>query len=266
MLQLVPTTEAIPAGGHALSFYASRPEVAHQMAGFLRGAQERDQDALVLTADDGMLALYRDAVEREVPEMLAALHRIPGPHVQPTPDGWRPLPEVGAFASAHPDGASMCGDTLPSLISRRTIEPLLAYEDWFDDLRPFPHRGLCPYDLTIFPVDRVPEMFTRLGEAHSHLVLSDDPAPAAQFLQLLVLPLLENPPEEQLGWLVRAADNGLVDDRRPEGEAAGLTPRGEQFARALRGLPSLVRAASADPDEAPRGRRPSPGPRYAPES
>ncbi len=255
MLQWMSTAEALPSGSHALGFYADRPEAARQMANFLKGAEDRQQAAMVLTADDGMLELYRQAVEREVPAMIEALHRIPGPHVRPTADGWRPVPEVAEFASAHPNGASMCGDTLPSLISRRTIEPLLSYEDWFDDLRPFPHRGLCPYDLTIFPVDRVPEMFTRLAEAHTHLVLSAVPEPSTQFLQLLVLPLLENPPPEQLGWMVRAADNGLIDDERPDGEAAGLTPRGAQFARALRGLPPLARRAAADADRA-SGREP----------
>jgi hypothetical protein len=243
MLEVVPTQAELPPGSHSLSFYATRPEAARNMASFLRGARDRDQSAIVLTADDEMLSLYRDAVEKEVPQMLGSLHKIPGPHVRPTSEGLRPVVEALEFATAHPEGASMCGDTIPSLLNRRTLPNVLVYEDWYDGLRPFYHRGLCPYDLNNLPVDRAPDALSHLAKAHTHAVLSSDPNPAAQFLQLLVIPAVENPPEAHLGWLARAVDRGLIDDDRDEGEAAGLTPRGEVFARALRGLPHLAKRA-----------------------
>lgn len=244
MLQLVSTPAELPTGSHSINFYANRPEAARHMANFLKGARDRDQSAMVLTADDEMMSLYREAVEREVPQMLGALRRIPGPHIRTTGEGFRPVPEVEAFAAAHPEGASMCGDTIPGLLTRRTLTSVLAYEDWFDTLRPFYHRGLCPYDLNNFPVDRAAEALAGLAEAHTHAVLSTDPNPGTQFIQLLVLPLVENPPKEHLGWLARAVDKGLIEEGDGSSEPAGLTPRGETFARALRALPTFAAKAS----------------------
>lgn len=150
----------------------------------------------------------------------------------------------------------MCGDTIPSLLNRRTLPTVLVYEDWFDSLRPFYHRGLCPYDLNNLPVDQAAEAFTRLAKAHTHAVLSANPDPGAQFLQLLIVPLLENPPKEHLGWLARAVGNGLIDEGRGEAKPVGLTPRGENFARALRGLPEFARKAqlAAEPHRKSVGR------------
>lgn len=241
MMEIVASPGEFPAGSHALGFYSSRAEAARNMASFLKGAQERDQEAIVLTADDEMAKLYRDAVEREVPQLLGVIHRIPGPHVRSTGDGLRPVQEVLDFAANHPGGATMSGDTLPGLLNRSTLPNILVYEDWFDSLRPFYHRGLCPYDLNHIPVDRAPEAFSRLAQAHTHGVLSNDPDPSAQFLQLLILPAIENPPETHLGWLARAVDNGLIREDQEEGKAAGLTPRGETFVRALRAFPAISR-------------------------
>jgi hypothetical protein len=243
MMELVSSPEEFPKGSHSVGFYGSRPEAAHNIASFLKGAVVYDQDAIVFTADDEMMSLYRDAVEKEVPQMLSAFHRLPGPHIRPTADGFRPVETVDQFVGAHPSGASMCGDTIPDLLNRRTLPNVLTYEDWFDGLRPFYHRGLCPYDLNNFPVDQASDAFTRLARTHTHGVLSSDPQPAVQFLQLLILPAVENPPENHLGWLARAVDRGLVNDDEHDGEAAALTPRGQAFARALRALPSFVRAA-----------------------
>lgn len=243
-MQLVATYEELPMGSHSLGFYSNRPEAAHNMAGFLKGASQLHQSAMVLTSDDEMMSLYRQAVEKDVPEMLGALHRIQGPHVRPTGSGLRPVSEVDRFASAHPEGATMCGDTIPGILNRRTLASLLAYEDWFDTLRPFYHRGLCPYDLNNIPVDRAAEALTSLASAHSHAVLSSSPQPSAQFLQLLVVPLVENPPKEHLGWLARAVDRGLIEAEHEDRTAPALTPRGETFARALRALPDFARRAS----------------------
>jgi len=241
MMELVSSPAEFPPGSHSIGFYGSRPEAAHNIASFLRGAHDHHQDAIVLTADDDMMSLYREAVQREVPQLLNSLHRIPGPHIRSTADGFRPVDDAMDFAQAHPGGASMCGDTIPDLLSRQTLPNVLVYEDWFDSLRPFYHRGLCPYDLNNFPVDRASEAFTRLTKAHTHGVLSRDPEPSTQFLQLLVLPAVENPPEAHLGWLARAVDRGFIDDDQDEGQAANLTPRGEVFARALRGMPTFAR-------------------------
>ncbi|MGA8303508.1 MAG: hypothetical protein WA691_01995 [Thermoplasmata archaeon] len=210
------------------------------MASFLRGAKNRGQRAIVLSSDDRMLELSRDEISKAVPEMADALTRILGPHAVPTPAGLRPVSEALDFASAHPEGASLCGDTIPSFLNRRCLLDVLAYEDWFDGLRPFYHRGLCPYDLTNIPVDRAPEALGRLAKAHTHGVLSRDPDPAVRFLQLLILPHVENPPEEHLGWLAQAVDLGLVNQDRGE-DSAELTPRGQNFARALAGLPRFLR-------------------------
>jgi hypothetical protein len=243
MMQLVQTQEELPPGSHSLSFYASRPEAARNMASFLKGARNRGQKAIVLTADDQMLQLYRGEVSKEVPEMMDSFHRILGRHALPTPDGLRPVHEAMDFASAHPEGASMCGDTIPSFLDRRSLPNILLYEDWFDSLRPFYHRGLCPYDLAHIPVDRAPEALSRLAKAHTHAVLSNDPNPGIRFLQLLILPHVENPPKEHLGWLARAVDYGLFNRDRTE-ESVELTPRGENFARALMALPAYARRAT----------------------
>jgi hypothetical protein len=244
MMRLMATPEELPPGSHSLSFYASPPEAARNMASFLKGAQVRGQKAMVFTADDRMLQLYQRAVSQAVPEMADSFLRISGPHARPTSDGLRPVPEAMEFASAHPEGATMCGDTIPSFLNRRSLAEILTYEDWFDSLRPFYHRGLCPYDLTRIPVDQAPMTLGRLARAHSHGVLSNDVQPGVRFLQLLILPHVENPPREHLGWLAQAMEYGLIDGDRTE-ESVGLTPRGENFARGLMALPALVERAEA---------------------
>ena len=244
MMRLVHEPEDLPVGSHAVSFYGAPPEAARGIASFLKGAHDRKQTAIILTSDDRMLELYRREVSQRVPAMLNALRRIPGPHVRPTAEGLRPVPEAMEFVVAHPEGATMAADTLPGILDRRTLPDILAYEGWFDGLRPFRHRGLCPYDLSRLPVDRAPETLGRLARAHSHGVLSSDPNPGVRFLQLLVLPHVENPPAEHLGWLARAVDFGLMEER-PQEETVGLTPRGEDFARALLGLPDYVQEAAA---------------------
>lgn len=262
MMRLVPTQEELPPGSHALSFYASRPEAARNMASFLRGARRRGQKAMVLTSDDRLLELYRRETSKQVPEMVDSFLRISGPHVRTTLDGLRPVPEVMEFASGHPEGATMCGDTIPSFLDRRSLPNILVYEAWFDSLRPFYHRGLCPYDLAHLPVDRAPEAFARLARAHTHAVLSNDPNPGVRFLQLLILPHVDNPPKEPLGWLARAVEYGLVDRDRAS-ESVELTPRGENFARALMALPAYARAAD---DSARKWRKGPDGPSEAPRS
>lgn len=253
MMQLVKTPEELPTGSHSIALYGSAPEAARHMAGFLKGAHDRRQEAMVLTSSARLMGLYRREVSRRVPAMLASLRRIPGPHATPTPEGLRPLPEVMQFAAAHPEGATMCGDTIPGFLDRRTLPDILTYESWFDGLRPFQHRGLCPYDLSRLPVERASEALGRLAQAHTHGVLSSDPNPGVRFLQLLVLPHVENPPSEHLGWLARAVDYGLMSER-PRRDAVELTPRGESFAQALLGLPEYARAASATARE--RRRKP----------
>lgn len=269
MMRLVRSTDELPEGSHSLAFFGSRPEAARNMGGFLRGARDRGQPAYVMTSDAEMFELYRAEVARRAPEMSGALHRIPGRHALPTADGMRPLPEVMEYAAAHPEGVSMCGDTIPGFLDRRNLGTILEYENWFDGLRPFRHRGLCPYDVGALPVDRAPETFARLAHAHSHAVLSDDPNPGVRFLQLLILPHVDNPPAEHLGWLARAVDYGLVS-RDGDGAAVGLTARGEDFARALLALPAYARAADG---VAHSRRRFSPesgegpgAPRFAPDS
>lgn len=243
MMRLVPTAEELPPGSHSLGFYASRPEAARNMASFLKGARTQRQPAIVLTSNDQMLELYRREVAATAPEMLDSFTRIPGRHAVPTPAGLRPVPAALDFASAHPEGASLCGDTIPSFLDRRSLLEVLAYEDWFDGLRPFYHRGLCPYDLGRIPVDRASEALGRLAKAHTHGVLSRDPNPGVRFLQLLILPHVENPPRAHLGWLAQAIEYGLVSQDRG-GDSADLTPRGENFARALMALPAFAERAT----------------------
>jgi hypothetical protein len=243
MMRLVPTQEDLPPGSHSLSFYGSRPEAARNMASFLKGAQTRGQKARIITADDEMLNLYQREVSKQVPEMADSFLRISGPHVVSTPEGLRVVPEAMEFAAAHPEGATMCGDTIPSILDRRNLPNILVYEDWFDSLRPFYHRGLCPYDLAHLPVDQAPNALAHLAKAHTHAVLSSDPNPGVRFLQLLILPHVENPPEENLGWLAHAVDYGLMNQDRNE-VSVELTPRGENFARALMALPEYARRAT----------------------
>jgi hypothetical protein len=243
MMRLVPSPEELPVGSHALAFYGTAPEAAHHMASFVKGARNLNQSAIVLSSDDRMLGLYREELAQVAPELTDSLRRIRGPHARPTPDGLRPVEEVVVFARAHPEGATMSGDTIPSFLNRQSLDSILAYEEWFDSLRPFLHRGLCPYDLAHIPIDRVPEAIGRLATAHSHGVLSQDPHPGIRFLQLLVLPHVENPPPEHLGWLAQAVDYGLIDHEEDD-ESAELTPRGETFARALMALPTFAQRAT----------------------
>jgi hypothetical protein len=244
--QLVRRYEDLPAGSHSLSFYGSPLEAARNMAGFLKGAQEFGQEALILTASESMHGLYRGEISKRTPDLVGSVRRISGLHIGMTTTGYRPVAEVMDFAASHPEGATLCGDTIPSILDRRSLPNILAYEDWFDSLRPFKHRGLCPYDLTSLPVDQAPEALGRLLKAHSHAVLSSDPNPGVRFLQLLVLPHVENPPEENLRWLAHAVDYGLLEQKQ-DGDPAGLTPRGRDFARALLRLPTYVRAARSLP-------------------
>lgn len=244
MTQLVRRLEDLPTGSHSLSFYGSESEAARNMASFLKGAEEFGQEALVLTSSDKMLDLYRGELAKRGPDLATAIRRIPGPHIRPTAGGFRPVTEVMEFVAAHKVGATVCGDTIPSILDRRSLPAILDYEDWFDSLRPFEHRGLCPYDLSRLPVDRAPEALRRLVRAHTHAVLSDSPNPGVRFLQLLVLPHVENPPEEHLRSLAHAVDYGLID-QRTNGAPADLTPRGKDLARALLGLPGYVQSARA---------------------
>lgn len=242
MMRLIGAPEELPAGSHSLSLYASPREAADQMASFLKGARELGQPALVLTDNDSMMPLYREAVAKTVPELMDSFRRIPGSHTYETPEGRRPVPAALEFAASHPEGASLCGDTIPSILNRNSLASVLAYEDWFDTLRPFYHRGLCPYDLGRIPVERAPEALERLAGAHTHAVLSNDPSPGVRFLQLLVLPHVENPPSEHLGWLAQAVEYGLIQEE-PGERSVGLTPRGADFARALFHLPEYARRA-----------------------
>jgi len=242
MTQLVRRHEDLPAGSHSLSLYASPVEAARSIAGFLKGADELGQKALVWTSSEKMQDLYRAEVARRAPDLMDAVRRLPGPHVGSTPAGLRPIHEVMDFATANPGGVTLCGDTIPTILNRRSLPSILAYEDWFDGLRPFQHRGLCPYDLARFPIDQAPDAFRRLIGAHTHAVLSNDPSPGIRFLQLLVLPHVENPPEENLRWLTHAIDYGLIEQQRGGGPV-DLTPRGRDFARALLALPAYARAA-----------------------
>jgi hypothetical protein len=243
-MQLVKDPEELPDGSHSVALYGTWPEAARQMGGFLRGAQSRRQAALVVSCDDQRLGLYRHELARRAPSMVGSLRKIPGLHTQRTPDGLRPLPEILEFAAAHPEGATMCGDTLPGFLDRRTLPEILSYEGWFDRLRPYQHRGLCPYDLSRIPVDRAADALAQLAAVHTHGVLSVDADPAVRLLQLLVLPHVENPPDEQLVWLARAVDHGFVSEDRTGGDVA-LTPRGENLALALRGLARYARSATA---------------------
>jgi MEDS: MEthanogen/methylotroph, DcmR Sensory domain len=248
MMRLVSSTDELPVGTHAVSFYGSRPEAARRMASYLKGGREHGQEALILSNDDEMIGLYRREIDRVAPGMSEALVRISGPHATETPDGLRPVPAVNEFIAAHPEGATMCGDTIPGLLTRGNLSDVLTYEEWFDSLRPYVHRGLCPYDLARIPVDRAPEALQRLAGTHSHGVLSDDPNPGVRFVQLFVVPYVENPPEEHLGWLARAVDYGLIDQDAKD-DSLSLTPRGETFARALLRFPVLPEnAADSVPD------------------
>jgi hypothetical protein len=235
MVELLPDTREIAPGAHAIEFYATPSEAARNMARFLRGADDFHQPAIVLTADDAQLARYRAAAAEIAPAMAGSFRRIPGLHTYSTRDGRRPDPSAMQFAAEHPGGASLCGDTISSDLNDRNVGEYLAYEAWFDQLRPFPHRALCPYDLTRIPIDRASEALRELTRHHTHAVLSDDPNPGVQLLQLLLVPLLDRPPAPQRVYLDRAIAERLVE-RRGRDDVVGLTLRGEQLVRALVGL------------------------------
>jgi len=235
MVELLSDTREIAPGAHAIEFHASPTEAARNMARFLRGADDHHQSALILTADDAQLARYRAAAAEIAPAMAGSFRRIAGLHTYATADGRRPDPSAMQFAADHPRGASLSGDTISGDLNRRNLEEYLAYEAWFDRLRPFPHRALCPYDLTQLPLDRASEALRELVRHHTHAVLSDDPNPGVQLLQLLLVPLLDRPPEPHRVYLERAIAERLVE-RRGRDDVVGLTLRGEQLVRALVGL------------------------------
>jgi DcmR-like sensory protein len=237
MTVLVPSTEEAPAGSHVLSFYASDSEAAESVAGFLRGARGLGQPAIVLTSDAHRLNLYESAVARRVPQMAGVFRLVSGPHLHLTPEGLRPPEEVEAFTNAHARGASTCSDAIPDVLTRENLDTYLEYERWYDTLRPYVHRGMCPYDVTRLPVDLASWALQELADVHSHVVLSRDPSPAVQLLQLLVVATAENPAAAQRDSVDRALTRGVVQRGGPN-ERLELTPRGENLVRALLTFPS----------------------------
>lgn len=236
MANRAATTELLPPGSHAVSFHGSLDEAVRNMAGFVRGGYFFRQPSAVFSNDADRIARYRAAVAPENPWLKEAFHEIAGLHVRNEPGGWRPIDAPMRFASEHPEGVSICGDTLAGAIDRSNLEEALRYEAWFDALRPFPHRAMCPYDLGRMPVELANEVLPGMAARHSHVVLSSDPRPSVQLLQLLVVPSLSDAPPIALHWRSRALDRGLL---RPEGDdrALRLTPRGELLVRATRVRP-----------------------------
>jgi MEDS: MEthanogen/methylotroph, DcmR Sensory domain len=235
MTALASSAADLPGGSHSVALFASPPEAARHVAGFLRGARDLGQPAIVVTSEEEQLRDYQDAVRAVAPEMERVFELVPGPHTRPTPDGFRPSDAITRFAADHPTGASMCGDTIPRYLDRGNLAAYLRYEAWLDTLRPYPHRALCPYDLTRIPLERAAEALDRLARTHSHALLSDDPNPGVRLLQLLVVPHLDTAPEDQRVYLRRAMAARLFATRGT-GKRLGLTLRGEQLVRALVGL------------------------------
>lgn len=233
MAASVRSAADLPPGCHALAFYASPDEAARNMGDFVRGAFYFGQPALVVSNNHERLERYRQQLVPDTPWLAGAFAPIDGPHTRSTADGLRPLEPVMSFAAANPEGATLCGDTIPDYLSEETVEDYLRYESWFDGLRPFSHRALCPYDLARLPVEVAGATLGGLLRNHSHAVLSTDPSPAVQLLQLLVVPYLDPVDPARRGALERALARGLI---RPEasGDALRLTARGELFVRALR--------------------------------
>ena len=237
MTQWVANASDLPPGSHALSFHASLDEAVRTMADFLLGAHYYNQPARVYTDNDERWRRYRDAVSVESPWLADAVQRIPGPHTCPTPDGRRPVEAAMAFANDHPNGATLAGDTIPDAFDRGSAPEYLRYEAWFDGLRPFRHRAMCPYDLVRMPVVGSGELIRGLLANHSHVVLSSDARPAVRLVQLLALPSLDEAPREWARWIDRARDRGLIDRSRTPDAPVALTMRGSLAVRALRALP-----------------------------
>lgn len=128
----------------------------------------------------------------------------------------------------------------PSFLDQPSPPAILDPEEWFDGLRPFRHRGLCPYDLARLLLEHASVVLRRLARAHSHLVLSHDSSPAVRSVHLLFLPRVESPPEENFRWLAHFVDYGLIAQSRNEAPV-DLAPRGRDFARVLLGLPRYLR-------------------------
>lgn len=239
MTEWVDRTEHLPPGAHAMSFYASAEEGDRNLLGFLASGETFGQRALWLTGtpDGARLRGVRAELARRAPGSEPTILLLGGPHTRATPDGLRPLEDALAFAAAHPEGATLVGDTIPTYLNGQTLADYLAYESWFDRLRPYPHRALCPYDLSRVPLERATEAIVGLALRHSHIVLSDDPHPAVRLLQLLAIPHVPNPPGVQRRALERAIDHRLLV-RTGTPEVVGLSLRGEQLVRALRHRPA----------------------------
>jgi hypothetical protein len=235
LTEWVERTEQVPPGAHAMALYGSSDEGERAVLGFVAGAERFAQPALWLTgmSDAERLRRCRAELDQRAPHGERTIVPLRGPQIRETPQGLRPLDDALAYAAAHPAGATLVGDTIPTYLTGDTLGGYLEYERWFDRLRPFPHRALCPYDLSRLPLLRAPAAIVGLALRHSHLVLSDDPRPAVRLLQLLVIPHLPNAPPVQRVAVDRAIDHRLL--RRTGGEdVVGLTLRGEQLVRALR--------------------------------
>jgi hypothetical protein len=235
----VDRTEHLAPGSHAMSLYASADEEDRNLLGFLAGADAFGQASLWLTGtpEGDRMRRCRAELARRAQNAPTRIVQLAGSHTRATPQGLRPLDDALAFAAAHPEGATLVGDTIPTYLTGETLPDYLAYESWFDRLRPFPHRALCPYDLSRVPLGRATEAIVGLALRHSHVVLSDDPRPEVRLLQLLIIPHVPNPPLGQRMALERAIEHRLL---RPTGtpEVVGLTLRGEQLIRALRHRPA----------------------------
>lgn len=236
MPELLPSPQELPAGAHGIALYASPAEAARQMARFLRGARDLAQperySPRTTTSSASTRTPWARSRRRCGRSSTASPVRTP---IRPRTGSARRR-QPCSLRPPIPRARACVGTRSPATSTGPISDRYLRYEAWFDSLRPFRHRAMCPYDLTRLPLDRATEAFARLASAHTHAVLSDDPNPGVRLLQLLLVPHLDRAPVAQDVYLRRAIDARLIAPRPGTRDVVGLTLRGQQLVRALVGL------------------------------
>ena len=229
MTEILREIVHVPVGSHCISFYASREEAADQAVEFLAGSPA-GQAASYWVGDDRLKQTYREKLLLRAPDRYGSVKVLETGQVRPVDGKLRPVDEVQAFVTAHPEGVTAGGDTITQHWSAETVPDYLEYEAWFDERPRESSRFLCPYDLRRVPGDDAPETLRKLGARHSHVVLSSSPDPAVRLLQLFLFPTPADLPPELLGTLDWAEGKGLIGSVDPS-EEISLTDAGTEVVR-----------------------------------
>ncbi len=229
MPELVQDPAALPLGVHCVSLHAGEEEAADHAVAFLAGAPP-EQAASYWVADPRLAAYYSERLAVEAPNRVGCVQVLDREQVEPSDGRLRPVGEIRAFVSGHPEGVTGGADTISRHWNARTVPEHLEYEAWFDEQPRDDSRFLCPYDLRSLPTDRAPEILRALGAHHSHAILSQSSEPAVRLLQLFVFGSPGAVPAALRGTLEWAQRERLVAVVGRD-EELRLTEEGERLVR-----------------------------------